>query len=284
MAKAVILIMMCCCFLLVLGGGAGAYYFMGMQESTDDSTDDSTDESTESTDDSTDESTESTDDSTDESTESTDDSTDESTESTESTDPIPDPTNGGETTEPDSAPVDCSEAKNTGFNDYNTGKNYYLDRHKLSCDAGAINKFHLVLNQNEDPVDKMRYNYKCCSNITEAGATVEAKETPVNDDGDGNIMYLDRHHVDCGDKLVSHVKLHRPNGEQIQYQYSCLPAAGDLTCRDVTTDNNDIGEGHVIFLDRHNVQCADDEALSSFKLHNTGSGMQYQYKCCKLAE
>ena len=44
---------------------------------------------------------------------------------------------------------------------------------------------------------------------------------------------------------------------------------------------NDDGGGNSVFLDRHNVKCGHDEAISSFHLKRGGNKYQIVYKCCK---
>ena len=55
------------------------------------------------------------------------------------------------------------------------------------------------------------------------------------------------------------------------------------TCRNAATGWNDEGGGNAIFLDRHNVECADNEYLTKLKLNRNGKGkFQYDYRCCKF--
>jgi hypothetical protein len=54
-------------------------------------------------------------------------------------------------------------------------------------------------------------------------------------------------------------------------------------CRAVTTPFNDEGGGNAAFLDRHQMTCRADEAISQIRLVRSGAGTyQYQYTCCKL--
>jgi hypothetical protein len=109
--------------------------------------------------------------------------------------------------------------------------------------------------------------------------------TGFNDEGKGNVVYLDRHNVDCGkDSILSQFNLLRNGEEKYRYNYKCKSSNKPLQCRDVTTTINDDGNGNAVFLDRHDVVCADDEVLNQFKLvRPTDKTIQYQYKCCKYA-
>jgi len=55
-------------------------------------------------------------------------------------------------------------------------------------------------------------------------------------------------------------------------------------CRAVTTPMNDDGGGNTWYLDRHQLSCRADEAISQIRLIRNGAGnqIQYQYTCCKL--
>ena len=119
----------------------------------------------------------------------------------------------------------------------------------------------------------------------------QAKTTSVQDDGDGEMKYLDRLDVNCGkDAAIS--KFHyarRPGGKQV-YEYSCVKPkdSAELTCRDEVTPLNDESGGgkRIMFLDRHGVDCRQDEVCkSSFVLYsicfsNSHSfGFYHKYNC-----
>ena len=78
--------------------------------------------------------------------------------------------------------------------------------------------------------------------------------TPANDDGQGNFLFLDRHHVDCGVNAMSSLHLFRPSLTEIAYEYQCTEMGNDNSTNVFTTDNDD-GGGNVIYLDRHTINC-----------------------------
>lgn len=51
-------------------------------------------------------------------------------------------------------------------------------------------------------------------------------------------------------------------------------------CRSLSTPLNEVGT-NPSFLDRHTVECGDDERLTSIKLTTQGQQIRYDYKCCK---
>jgi hypothetical protein len=184
--------------------------------------------------------------------------------------------------------------QNTGWNDEGGGNTAYLDRHNISCNTGALNNLKLVRRRDAqgNADGNYRYDYAC----TTGGylGNTEAKTTQWHDEGAGNTIYLDRLDVDCGiNNLISGLRLVRnidAQGKAIgthQYQYKCAPSSKALKCRRVSTVADSEGAGNAIYLDRHNIKCEDNEALSRLKLVRVGDaqGMpngnyRYDYTCC----
>jgi len=171
----------------------------------------------------------------------------------------------------------------TGFQTNGSGKVHYLDRHHVNCNNDGLRRFQLkTVNQPDGENNTIAYEFGC---LTGLGITeTTEKETTLDVDGDPpHSVYLERHTVDCGNKPITQFKLHRKDGDKIQYKYQC----GDTTsnsCRDVTTEYNDQGAGNVIYLNRHNVKCDEGEYLSKFRLNvnddDTNPKYRYEYKCC----
>jgi hypothetical protein len=59
---------------------------------------------------------------------------------------------------------------------------------------------------------------------------------------------------------------------------------GQGVCRDISTPLNDIGGGNTIYLDRHTLQCADNEYLNKYQVSNAGQDGKIQLlgRCCKV--
>ena len=68
---------------------------------------------------------------------------------------------------------------------------------------------------------------------------------------------------------------------KMRYWYQCNKSEGDLTCRTTYTNWNDAGGGNTIYLDRHNVNCNENEAIGAMNLEVDGNKMRYRYTCCK---
>lgn len=98
------------------------------------------------------------------------------------------------------------------------GQNIYLDRHYVSCPYNGFLK-HFHLNRN-DRGDLYRYTFSCCSPLPKMACYTN--ETPGNKDGNGNMVYLDRHRPSCrSGYFLNSFKLVRPTSTTIQYKYRC---------------------------------------------------------------
>jgi hypothetical protein len=57
----------------------------------------------------------------------------------------------------------------------------------------------------------------------------------------------------------------------------------NLQCRGVSTQWDDEGRGNAVYLDRHNVQCNQNELINRFRLVRNGRGRyRYDYTCCRV--
>jgi hypothetical protein len=145
----------------------------------------------------------------------------------------------------------------------------------------GISQFRLIREGNGK--NKFRYDYKCKPN--DMATAIEWKTTQMDEDGGGNIVYLDRHNIDCGKTAISSFNLQRDpyDGTKLQYMYSCNDVDVKAnTCRDVSTPANDDGGGINIYLDKHNLDCGKDEVMTNFRFIREGATkFKYKYKCCK---
>jgi len=107
---------------------------------------------------------------------------------------------------------------------------------------------------------------------------VLAKETRANLDGRGNMVYLDRHHVNCGNRALRSFKLFRPTSNTIAYQYSCSQESMGQPIQKETRADLD-GGGNMVYLDRQRVEC-NNMAILGFKLFRpTSNTVAYMYTC-----
>jgi len=104
--------------------------------------------------------------------------------------------------------------------------------------------------------------------------------TNWNNSGNGNIFYLDRHHVDCQHHLLIDFQLER-SGNNIRYRYNCSHERSHNLHLYYTSWNNVARNQRksVHYLDRHDVKCPADRGLSGFVLQRHGNQIRYAYSC-----
>ena len=178
--------------------------------------------------------------------------------------------------------------KNTDLRDRGDGSNVNLDRDNIDCEVNGINQFRYNTDAYGDK-NIIRYDVQCLHVPRNDDVNNPTQmQTGFQSNGGGNIAYLDRHNVDCGNGgFLTQFHFNR-NSDNMQYSYKC-GHADNLTCRSVGTEWNDSGtspgeRGNGIgYLDRHNVSCGVDEVISQFQLQTSDGTrkIRYVYNCCK---
>lgn len=173
-----------------------------------------------------------------------------------------------------------SAAKATNFNEDGGGHSAYLDRHGPNCGNEAINQFQL---ERSSVGPQYQYRYTCSTGGLNTPISRNSTNAAENG-GRGNTVYLDRQNVNCGPgHVLTYFQYANLPGNKSKYDFSCAPATKPLQCRQASTPLNEDGGGNAVYLDKHNVKCNADEALSQFNLINDGKGKyQYNYTCCKV--
>ena len=198
---------------------------------------------------------------------------------------------GGEEETPDTSagagagpatPTDPRRDESTPANDFSGGSMIHLDRHTVDCDDDGLTGFSLDM----EGTDKMLYNYKCRDGID---GTLEAeKDTGSNEWGSNNVIYLDRHTLDCGKKPIAKFKLERPANDKIMYKYTCNATEATGACEEREVVSTITGkQNKTDTLMEADPQCESDEVLTKFKHYranaNTPSeSAAYKYTCCKM--
>jgi len=105
-------------------------------------------------------------------------------------------------------------SKNTGMNK-ESWRSVYLDRHNVDCGKHPIRDFRL----RRDGKGKFRYDYGC----TDKKHSGKCKKTSTkwNSEGNHKNIYLDRHHPNCGSKVMSRFRLVRNGKGKFRYDYTC---------------------------------------------------------------
>jgi hypothetical protein len=178
----------------------------------------------------------------------------------------------------------------TPFNDEGGGNTIFLDRHNIDCgDNNGIKSFHLTRKGDGN----FRYEYSCSAPFVDGNNITSTevkgpmyKSTGFNDVGGGSSIFLDRHQLDCGeDGAITQFQLANNDTSKYQYNYKCIKMGTPMTSRMVTTPANDDGGGSALFLDRHDVVCADDEVMNYFTLYRPSDNqIAYKYRCSKFAQ
>ena len=118
-------------------------------------------------------------------------------------------------------PYPCNQhIKVNTYTDIGGGSAVYLDRQIVQCPHDDfITSFRLTSNIT---LKEIRYMYKCC-NTPGRNKTSYLAETPLNDEGDGNLLFLDRHLISCqyGYGLSKFHLLRNISIQKYQYKFTC---------------------------------------------------------------
>ena len=116
----------------------------------------------------------------------------------------------------------------------------------------------------------------------------EEFETPLDEDGNGDLHYLTRHKVECGENsAISGFNLVLAE-RKYKYVYKCVISDSiSDTCFEKTTKVDIVGgviTDSVHFLERLFVGCDYNQAIRSFKLERQAgtTNIYYSYSCCNI--
>jgi hypothetical protein len=118
--------------------------------------------------------------------------------------------------------------------------------------------------------------------------------TLEDDDGGGDVIFLDRHNVYCGPaEAMTGFGISRPRGGRIQVGYSCSRNDGILRdTKDFVTDWKEAADDwfsqkvSANRLDKHDVKCPSDYGLRGFRVQTRCGGIicdiRIAYQCVEL--
>ncbi|CAC5381964.1 unnamed protein product [Mytilus coruscus] len=178
--------------------------------------------------------------------------------------------------------------EDTRFTSDGGGNTVYLDRQHPDCHGNGMRKFRLQRNGRGNEV---KYEFSCCSLPSGFSSRTTTRSTSYDEDGGGNVIFLDRHHVSCpGNSFLQSFHLNRNSAHnRYRYTYSChnpYSSSGTSCYRDSTNGNSlgywrDWRRGRLIYLDRHLVDCPIGYFLNEFQLvHPAHRTINYRYRCC----
>ena len=118
--------------------------------------------------------------------------------------------------------------------------------------------------------------------------TIREYSTNPDEGGSGDMTYLVRHRVECGNDALNSFELERKADEsgnlnRIRYNVSCLEGVNSGTTDMKQTTPTANGGGNFVYLDQQNVDC-DDKPISEFQLKAVNDNeIKYAYKCSTLS-
>ena len=189
-------------------------------------------------------------------------------------------TSGGSGTPP--TPTIKIRDEATPSNEFAGGSMIHLDRHNVDCGSDGLTGFSL----DKDGASKMLYNYKCRDGI--GGSLSAEKNSGPNDWGNNDVIYLDRHTLDCGKKPIAQFKLYRPQSNKIAYKYKCNETEATGACRELDVVSTVTGKRNKTdTLIEADPQCGEGEVLTKFKHYRANpntpnESAAYKYTCCKM--
>jgi len=162
------------------------------------------------------------------------------------------------------------------------GINHPSTKWRNSCFFYTVNTTKKYKGNKNDKIHMIGCTYggnpktKCSKNPYKK---TSAKNTPDNDWGGGNSIYLDRHTLDCGNDGIQQFQLKRPSTTKLDYKYTCVDGVNASQSGYKYTGSNDWGGGNMIYLDRHKVDCG-KKPISRFRLTRpAGNKLRYQFRC-----
>jgi hypothetical protein len=116
-----------------------------------------------------------------------------------------------------------------------------------------------------------------------AYTTYSSKNTGSNHGKTGQLIYLDRHNINCGNDAIRYFKMTRPSSNNIRYSYRCqqTESAGARVINSYTASTSKFYGPKVHYIDRQPwTGCNSGYALTQFKAVNKGSNnIRYDYTC-----
>ena len=102
--------------------------------------------------------------------------------------------------------------------------------------------------------------------------------TPWNDEGGGNVIFLDRHNVSCPSGPLNRLKLSRKGDNNFRYDYGC--ASSGITGDAINKNTDWNNEVNTMSLKDHDIDCGESGVISQLRLVRDGKGkFRYDYKC-----
>ncbi len=104
--------------------------------------------------------------------------------------------------------------------------------------------------------------------------------TPSND-GQGGVLHLDRHAINCGSNAaINYIKLNTVGGMK-SYNYKCIRTNSiSNNCINKQTSPTDGSKSFTDNIEKHSIDCNSGTVLRSFALERDSSSIYFRYSCC----
>ena len=146
-------------------------------------------------------------------------------------------------------------------------------------------QFHCSTSHKCIPESKHCDSRQDCIHNEDESSCCETKYTTWRENGGGNTIYIDKHHLDCGSqtKMISEFALEASPSpaNYIRYKYTCCQISASY-CHPRWKNNAATEEQFsLIYLDKQHVDCGTNSVMNAFRLIRNHHGQwYYSYKCC----
>lgn len=120
------------------------------------------------------------------------------------------------------------------------------------------------------------------SGTTTRNFSIRGYNTNADEDGGGNVVYLDRQHVNCGDDALTRFHLTRPSASTVSYRVHCMEGVDSGKSDWHYTNADEDGGGNAVYLDRQHVNCGDTPITDFWLRRPTNNTINYAFKCSNL--
>ena len=108
-----------------------------------------------------------------------------------------------------------------------------------------------------------------------------SKDNGFNEDH--NLIYYDRQKVFCDEGHLLTNLYGRNNNGNFGFGFDCVKFDVEaMECKEYFTNYNEATDKSIVYLDRHDVKCPDDQAMQGFEGQSQNGQLRYAYTCCQL--
>jgi hypothetical protein len=170
-----------------------------------------------------------------------------------------------------------------GTNEFsNIHEIFYLSLQTVRAATGetVLTRFQLMTRYDPMGLTYYHYDFTYCFLLSND----YNRNTPAQDDGNGEVIYLDRHDISCRPwEVLKGFHLTRPTVPTLSYEFRCdinYTYSENISLSTALAPLPDDVMNGTNFLDRHDVKCPVNFALRGFKfVRGDGNTAKYDYTC-----